>query len=132
MALYEAMNLKREEVVPVSLLLFQSVFLGFFLGAFDVGANTLFLNSFEQAMIPKAIVISGLSGIVLTSLYSYFQRKVSFSTLAVANLLVVFFFTFMLRLGYYFSDTKWLAFGLFVLMGPLNIIAPWTDGLCRN
>lgn len=123
MALHDALNLRRDEVVPVSLLLFQSIFLGFFLGAFDVGANTLFLNSFSQDMIPKAIVISGIIGIVLTSLYSYFQKRVSFSTLAVMNLGMVFFLTALLRVGYYFSDTKWLAFGLFVLMGPLNIVA---------
>ncbi len=123
MALHDALNLKREEVVPVSLLLFQSVFLGFFLGAFDVGANTLFLNSFEQSMIPKAIVISGITGILLTSLYSFFQGRLVFSKLAVLNLLTVFVITFLLRIGYFFSDSKWLAFALFVLMGPLNIIA---------
>ena len=123
MALNDTLNLRRDEVVPVSLLLFQSVFLGFFLGAFDVGANTLFLNSFGQAMIPRAIVISGITGIVLTSLYSYFQSRINFSVLAVLNLATVFLLTFLLRAGYYFSDTKWLAFGMFVLMGPLNILA---------
>jgi hypothetical protein len=74
-------------------------------------------------MIPKAIVISGITGIILTSLYSYFQSRVRFSTLAVMNLATVFILTFLLRAGYYVSDTKWLAFALFVLMGPLNIIA---------
>jgi ATP:ADP antiporter, AAA family len=123
MALYENLNLRREETIPVLLLVLQSVFLGFFLGAFDVGANTLFLNSFGQSMIPRAIIISGLTGIVLTSLYSYFQNRLRFSTLAVINLFTVFALTFALRAGYYFSDTKWLAFALFVLMGPLNIIA---------
>lgn len=123
MALHETLNLRKDEVVPVTILVLQSVFLGFFLGAFDVGANTLFLNSFDQAMIPKAIVVSGLTGIILTSLYSLLQKRMEFSKLAVLNLFTVFVLTFMLRAGYYFSDTKWLAFGLFVLMGPLNIVA---------
>ncbi|MFP4555854.1 MAG: hypothetical protein ACLFNU_03190 [Bacteroidales bacterium] len=123
MALHDALNIRRDEIVPVSLLLFQSVFLGFFLGAFDVGANTLFLNSFEQSMIAKAFVISGFVGIILTSIYSYFQSKVKFSTLAAMNLAIVFVIIVLLRAGYYFSDTKWLAFSLFVLMGPLNIVA---------
>lgn len=123
MALHETLNLRKDELVPVAMMVFQSVFLGFFLGAFDVSANTLFLNSFDQAMIPKAIVVSGLTGIVLTSLYSYFQARIEFSRLAILNLLTVFVLTFALRAGYYFSDTKWLAFGLFVLMGPLNIVA---------
>lgn len=123
MALYEKLNLRREETMPVLLLVMQSVFLGFFLGAFDVGANTLFLNNFGPEMIPMAIIISGLTGILLTSLYSYLQNRLPFSTLAVINLVTVFALTFALRAGYYFSDTKWLAFALFVLMGPLNIIA---------
>lgn len=123
MALHETLNLRKDEILPVAILVFQSVFLGFFLGAFDVSANTLFLNSFDQSMIPKAIVVSGITGILLTSLYSFFQSKLEFSKLAVLNLFTVFALTFLLRAGYYFSDTKWLAFGLFVLMGPLNIVA---------
>ncbi len=123
MALHDALNLRKDEVVPVSILVFQSVFLGFFLGAFDVGANTLFLNNFSQDMIPKAIVISGITGIILTSLYSYLQSRMLFSRLALLNLFTVFVITALLRVGYLFSDTKWLAFSLFVLMGPLNIVA---------
>ena len=123
MALHDALNLRKDEVVPVSILVFQSVFLGFFLGAFDVGANTLFLNNFGQDMIPKAIVISGITGIILTSLYSFLQSRLLFSRLALLNLFTVFVITALLRVGYLFSDTKWLAFSLFVLMGPLNIVA---------
>ncbi|HNV52983.1 MAG TPA: hypothetical protein PKM28_08850, partial [Tenuifilaceae bacterium] len=123
MKLYEALNIRKDEYLAVLLFVFQSFFLGTFLGTFDVGANTLFLQAFDQTMIPKAIVISGITGILLTSLYSYFQNRIIFSNLAVINLLVVFVFTFLLRAGYFFTDTKWLAFALFVLMGPLNIIA---------
>jgi len=74
-------------------------------------------------MISKAFAVSGLIGIVLTSLYTYFQGRIIFSRLSIYNLLVVFLITFLLRFGYYYSDSKWLAFGLFVMMGPLNIVA---------
>ena len=123
MKLYEALNIRNEEVKPVSLFILQSFFLGTFLGAFDVGANTLFLKVFEEAMISKAFAVSGLIGIILTSVYSFAQSRISFSRLASINLFVVFLITFLLRAGYFFSDTKWLAFGLFVMMGPLNIVA---------
>lgn len=123
MKLYDALNIRKDESLAVMLFVLQSFFLGTFLGTFDVGANTLFLQVFDETMIPKAIVISGLTGILLTSLYSYFQSRIVFSRLAVANLFMVFVFTYLLRAGYYFSDTKWLAFALFVLMGPLNIVA---------
>jgi AAA family ATP:ADP antiporter len=123
MNLYETLNIRRDEVLPVSLFIFQSVFLGVFLGAFDVGANTLFLQAFDSSMISKAFAVSGFIGIGLTSLYSYFQGRVIFSRLSVYSLLGIFLITFILRFGYFFSDSKWLAFGLFVMMGPLNIVA---------
>lgn len=123
MALIDTLNIRRDEVFSVSLLVFQSFFLGVFLGAFDVAANTLFLNNFEQSMISKAFVVSGLIGIILTSIYSYLQARLTFSKLAAINLTAVAIITFSLRAGYYFAETKWLAFGLFVLMGPLNIVA---------
>ena len=123
MKIYEALNIRRDEILPVSLFMLQSVFLGVFLGAFDVGANTLFLKAFDSSMISKAFAVSGLIGIALTSLYTYFQGRIIFSRLSVFNLLGVFLITFLLRFGYYVTDSKWLAFGMFVLMGPLNIVA---------
>lgn len=123
MALIDTLNIRRDEVFSVSLLVFQSFFLGVFLGAFDVAANTLFLNNFEQSMISKAFVVSGLIGIILTSVYSFLQARLSFSKLAAINLMAVAILTFSLRAGYFFTDTKWLSFGIFVLMGPLNIVA---------
>ncbi len=123
MRINEALNIRRDEILPVSLFIFQSVFLGTFLGAFDVGANTLFLKAFDSSMISKAFAVSGLIGIGLTSLYTYFQGRIIFSRLSVFNLLAVFLITFLLGFGYYFTDSKWLAFGLFVMMGPLNIVA---------
>lgn len=123
MAIIDTLNIRRDEVISVSLLVFQSFFLGVFLGAFDISANTLFLNAFEQDMIAKAIVVSGFVGILLTSVYSMLQARLKFSVVAAINLAAVFVLTFALRAGYYFSETKWLAFGMFVLMGPLNIVA---------
>jgi len=123
MRINEALNIRRDEILPVSLFIFQSIFLGTFLGAFDVGANTLFLKAFDSSMISKAFAVSGMIGIGLTSLYTYFQGRIIFSRLSVFNLLAVFLITFFLGFGYYFTDSKWLAFGLFVMMGPLNIVA---------
>ena len=123
MRIYEALNVRRDEILPVNLFIFQSVFLGIFLGAFDVGANTLFLKAFDSSMISKAFAVSGLIGIGLTSLYTYFQGRIIFSRLSVFSLLIVFLITFALGFGYFFTDSKWLAFGLFVMMGPLNIVA---------
>jgi hypothetical protein len=62
MKLYDALNIRKDESLAVMLFVLQSFFLGTFLGTFDVGANTLFLQVFDETMIPKAIVIFGING----------------------------------------------------------------------
>ena len=57
MKLYDALNIRKDESLAVILFVSLSFFLGTFLGTFDVGANTLFLQVFDETMIPKAIVI---------------------------------------------------------------------------
>lgn len=123
MAIFESLNIREDERYPVILFILQSTFLGIFVGALDVGANTLFLQDFDEGMISKAFAISGIIGIVLTSIYSFFQSRIKFSRLAFLNLFTVFLITFALRAGYFFTDTEWLSFAMFVLIGPLNILA---------
>ena len=65
---YQALNIEKEEASSVFLFLVQSIFLGIFYGAFDVGAHALFLSVYPASMIPKAYVISGVAGIVLTTI----------------------------------------------------------------
>ncbi|MFC2152861.1 hypothetical protein ACFLSE_10085 [Bacteroidota bacterium] len=116
-------NIEQDEKVSVSLFLIQSVFLGIFYGAFDVGAHALFLNAYPASMIPKAYVISGVAGIILTSIYARLQSKIKFSTLAVINLIFVSISTAVLRGLFQFTASPWLVFLIFIMMGPLNIIA---------
>ena len=118
----KAFNVEDSEQGIVILLLCQSVFLGIFSGAFDIGASTLFLDAYPD-MLPKAILVSGLAGILITSLYSRLQATISFSKLAIINLAFIFTAAFLLWLGYQFTSAKWLAFLAFVLFGPLNIIS---------
>ncbi len=120
---YKALNIEVEERKLVLILLSQSIFLGIFYGAFDIGAHTLFLDTFDEEMIPKAFTISGLAGIILTTLYSKIQSRISFKSLSVINLVTVAVFTVLLRFGFEVYDSKWLIFFIFVMMGPLNILA---------
>ncbi len=120
---YTALNIEKAETTSVVLFLVQSVFLGIFYGAFDVGAHALFLSVYPAAMIPKAYVISGLAGIVLTSIYAKIQNKLPFSKLAWINLVFISVATALLRILFQFTESSWLIFLIFVMMGPLNIIA---------
>lgn len=120
---YAIFNIEKEEKSSVILFLIQSVFLGIFYGAFDVGAHALFLNAYPSSTIPKAYVISGVVGIVLTSLYARFQSKYKFSTVSTLTLVFIALSTAVLRLLFQYTESPWLVFLIFIMMGPLNIIA---------
>lgn len=107
----------------VSLLLTQSVFLGLFYGAFDISAHSLFLAVFDETIMARAYVISGLAGIVLTSIYSYVQARMKFKNFAVINLIFVTLLTLVLWLLLIGNPSKTIIFIVFVMMGPLNILA---------
>ena len=62
----------------VSMLLAQALFLGIFIGTFDISAHSLFLAVFDEKMLAKAYIVSGLAGIILLSVYFALQatRKI--------------------------------------------------------
>lgn len=119
----KALNIEGNEIVPVILLITQSVFLGVFYGTFDIGAHTMFLKTYPEDMIPKAYIISGIVGVILTSLFSKFQSKIQFSKLANYTLLFISIITVLLRLFFELSNADWTVFLVFILLGPLNILA---------
>ncbi len=122
-SIYKSLNIEEKEVTPVLLLIAQSIFIGIFYGAYDIGAHTLFLNVFPEDMIPKAYIISGIVGIILTTAFSKIQSKVKFSKLASYSLLFISVIILLMRTLFGFLDTNWVVFIVFIFFGPLNIIA---------
>ena len=119
----KVLNIEKDERSVVFLLLTQSVFLGIFAGALDVGANALFLDAYSANLMPRAFMISGAVGILFTSIYTFLQRKIRFGLFTILNLLVVIILTGFLRLGYSYTDDPAVTFALLVFMGPLIIIS---------
>ena len=120
---YRLLNIEREEAGDVLLFLSQSVFLGLFYGALDVAAYALFLDVYPPTMLPKAYIVSGIFGILLTSLYTVYQSKIRFSRFALINLLIIAILAIMLRSGFFFLSKGAIVFVIFVLYTPLNIMA---------
>lgn len=121
--LIRVLGIERDELQRVAFLIFQSIFLGIFAGAFDVGAQSLFLKEFSASLIPKAFAVSGAVGIVLTGIYSYFQPRIPFRRFIQINLVLVALLSLALRIGYGISEDRRLIFAMLVLMGPLTILA---------
>ena len=120
---YKALNLEAGEGASVMLLIFQSIFLGIFYGTFDISASAMFLEVFEAEMIPKAFLVSGVVGIIMTSIYSWLQSRMRFSQFSVLNLFVAVALTVLMRFGFTLTESNWHIFVVFVMMGPVNIIA---------
>jgi ATP:ADP antiporter, AAA family len=121
--LFSLLGVESGEESMVSMLLTQSVFLGIFFGAFDISAHSLFLSIFDEKMMARGYVVSGIAGIILTSLYTWLQTRMQFRNFAIINLFVVTFLTLFLWITLAFSPAKWVIFIVFIMLGPLNILA---------
>lgn len=106
-----------------SMLLAQSVFLGIFIGAFDIAAHSLLLSTFDEKMMARGYVVSGFAGIIITSLYSRLLTRLQFKNFATINLIVVTVLTLFLWSALILSPAKWIIFMVFMMLGPLNILA---------
>jgi AAA family ATP:ADP antiporter len=121
--LFQLLGIEHGEESMVSMLLTQSVFLGIFYGAFDISAHSLFLAIFDEKVMARAYVVSGFAGIILTGLYTWLQARLRFRNFATTNLFFVTVLTMLLWMALLLSTSKWVIFIVFVMLGPLNILA---------
>jgi ATP/ADP translocase len=120
---FSLLGIESGEESMVSMLLTQSVFLGIFFGAFDISAHSLFLSIFDEKMMAKGYVVSGVAGIILTTLYTWMQARMKFRYFAIINLAAVTALTVFLWTILLVSPVKWVIFLVFIMLGPLNILA---------
>ena len=121
--LLSALGIETGEESMVSMLLTQSVFLGIFFGAFDISAHSLFLSIFDEKMMARGYVVSGVAGIFLTALYTGLQSRMKFRNFATLNLGFVTALSLLLWIAIVLSPAKWVIFLVFIMLGPLNILA---------
>ncbi len=107
----------------VSMLLAQALFLGIFIGAFDISAHSLFLAIFDEKMLAKGYIASGVAGILLLSFYYFLQSNLKIRNFAFLNLLIVTAITIILWLLLLNNPSKWIVFLVFIMLGPLNIVS---------
>lgn len=124
----KVLKIKPKEVFTLGIICLQAIFIGFYLASFDISSHALFLDTFETDQIPFAFILSGLFGIVLMSIYTFFFSRVSFRSFAVFNYLIIGIITILL---FYYAEFRDLVnlnlFGYplmlpFTLMFPINII----------
>lgn len=106
----------------VLMLLTQSVFLGIFVGAYDISAYSLLLSTFDEKLMARGYFVSGLAGIILTSFYLRSRRGIQIGKLPFINLVIVTLSTLLLWTGLNFYPEKWITVAVFILAGPLNLL----------
>lgn len=117
------LEIEQRETNKVILFTLQSFFIGVFISTFEIGSTSLFLEYFSQSDLPKAFIISGLAGVVITTIFTSLQRSIKFKNLSLINLLSISILTILLRYSFSFTDDPMLIYIVFILMGPLKVIA---------
>lgn len=124
-ALFLALNVRPNEEPQVLLLLGQGFFMGIFLATFQISAETLFLSRLGE-YLKEAILLSGLLGIITTTLFSYLQNRISFAKLALGNLFLIFVFTTLIYLAFRYASEdfqNYIVFFMFAISGPILAVS---------
>jgi AAA family ATP:ADP antiporter len=110
------------EKYMVSMLLAQALFLGIYIGTFDISAHSLFLAVFDEKMLAKAYIVSGFAGIILLSVFFAIRATGKFRNFGFLNLLAVTAITLILWISLVNNPSKWKIFLVYIMLGPLNIL----------
>lgn len=106
----------------VYLLSGQALLAGIFCGIFDITAHSMFLSLFDEKILARAYILSGITGFIFSTLFILLQKKIPFGKLSVIILLLVSSVTLVLWILLLVMQTPPLIFILFLMMGPLNIL----------
>ncbi len=127
--LQRVLGVEYDEVGPVTLLLLISFLMGLFLATVSVASQTLFLNHYDEGKdLPVALFAAGVLGLLATMLYGQLQGRVSFSVLAITNLIIIIGLVGLIEFGeawlqsVFGDDEIHYAFG-FALVLPFTFIS---------
>ncbi|MDN5205326.1 HEAT repeat domain-containing protein [Fulvivirgaceae bacterium BMA10] len=109
------------EEKQVILLLGNGFFIGIFLGTYQLAADTLFTTTLKEHL-NSAYLVQGVLGVISTFLFAYFQSRISYSKLAIFNLLNIFIFTTLALVLSKFYPNKYLVYLLFAMLGPIQAL----------
>jgi hypothetical protein len=121
--LFSLRGLEPGEKHLVSMLLVQALFLGIFIGAFDISAHSMFLAIYDEKILAKGYIVSGFAGIFLLFLNFFFQSRIKSRYFELLNLTFVAAITLILWIFLSLSQSGPVVFMVFVFLGPLNILA---------
>jgi AAA family ATP:ADP antiporter len=114
----------RKEIVMLIFISLQALFIGAFIALFNIGTHVLFLQTHEPAQIPHAYVISGIFGIVVFSIYSFFNNRINFRHFTFWCLFLLMGLNILLFI--YYDVASEITFLGIPLMLPYTLNIPFT------
>jgi len=126
--LIKTFGLKSDEVNKFLLLFFHSFFIGLFIAFYFVQANSVFIEEYGSEQLPYAYLLAGLTGYIISSLYSYYQQKVKSKYLFASALIFMLIISLFGRVALGFIDQKYLSFFVFIWAWPFISLAGIESG----
>lgn len=117
-------ELRSNEQKQVVLMLCTGFFMGVFISTYQVTADSLFLNRLGQHL-DRAFLISGALGILTTSLFSFFQNRIKFTSLVMFSVVLIFSYTLGVYWLLHYGDSRWrdeLLFSMYCMNGPITAV----------
>lgn len=116
-----ALNIRKEELSRIIFLIIQSLFFGVFISFYNTYISALFLSEFSLKFLAYGYLVSGIIGVILTYIYSFFIKKLPFKIHSTTILLLIFVFILLLKIGIDSGYSKSnLAFIGFVFYTPIT------------
>lgn len=123
-------DLKPQEGLKFTLLFFHSFFLGLFIAFYFVPANSVFIKNFGSEQLPLAYVIAGIAGYLISTIYSWLQKKLNNKNLFLGAVVFMLVITLISRMVLGHVDTKYLSFFVFVWAWPfISLVGIVSGGL---
>ncbi|HAS46637.1 MAG TPA: hypothetical protein DCS93_39505 [Microscillaceae bacterium] len=127
------LNIEDSELIQVLLLLLMGFLIGIFLATYTTSISALFVTSWDEATyLPFAIMGQGIVGMVITTLFSHYQRRLPYARLSLVVLIFITLSIFAIRIGYGFLPSKsekdmlvFLAFVLYIPFEALVLLIFW-------
>jgi AAA family ATP:ADP antiporter len=119
-----AFEVKSQEQKQIVLMLCTGFFMGVFIATYQVTADSMFLTRMG-AHLDKAFLVAGALGMITTALFSFFQGRLRFTSIALASIVLILVFTlsvfWLLRYGRQ-DYHDYYVFALYTMSGPITAV----------
>ncbi len=110
------------QVIKFVFLVVWGIFIGAALAFYDLGAISLFIDTFGAAGLPKAFLLSGLLGMIILSIYAFQRNRYAYTMVALVCYSVISFGYFVIYYGMdHFNKPKYIYFA-FVFAIPAHLL----------